>query len=154
MVLTETLTCAELGELAPGDQGVLTAPESGREVVWHRSEAIEHYWDTERDMSKVEIGSGLLAKIAEAFLQKDTTIGIERKEWGIAPGQRLYVLADASDRNGRLAMMKPADGKFVISTRTEQELRSSKRGFANVARILAIVFAVVGVVLVVLGLVL
>jgi len=51
-------------------------------------------------------------------------------------------------------MMKPADGKFVISTRTEQELRSSKRGFANVARILAIVFAVVGVVLVVLGLVL
>jgi hypothetical protein len=186
----------------------LTAPESGREVVWHRSEAIEHYWDTERDadgderrvertrvvashvsqapfvvrdqtgeivvevagadvdnapvlantyerdMSKVEIGSGLLANIAEAFLQKDTTIGIERKEWGIAPGQRLYVLAEASDRSGRLAMMKPSEGRFVISTRTEEELRASKRGFANVARVLAILFAVVGVVLVVLGLVL
>jgi hypothetical protein len=231
MLLTETLTCGELGELsraaaeavgagsfshacevvgvaAPGDQGLLRAPESGREVVWHRSEAIEHYWDTERDsdgdtrrvertrvvashvsqapfivrdqtgeivvevagadvdnapviansyerdMSKVEIGSGLLANIAEAFLQKDTTIGIERKEWGIAPGQRLYVLAEASDRSGRLAMMKPAEGKFMISTRTEEELRTSKRGFANVARVLAIVFGVAGVVLLVLGLVL
>ena len=231
MLLTETLTCADLGELAraasdavgagsfgqrcevvgvaaPGDQGVLTAPESGREVVWHRSEAIEHYWDTERDsdgdkrqvertrvvashvsqapfvvrdqtgeivvevagadvdnapvlantyerdLSKVEIGSGLLANIAEAFLQKDTTIGIERKEWGLAPGQRLYVLAEASDRSGRLAMMKPADGKFMISTRTEEELRSSKRGFANVARVLAIGFGAVGAVLIVLGLVL
>jgi E3 ubiquitin ligase len=231
MLLTETLTCAELGELAraasdavgagsfghpcevvgvaaAGDQGVLTAPESGREVVWHRSEAIEHYWDTERDsdgdkrqvertrvvashvsqapfvvrddtgeivvevagadvdnapvlantyerdLSKVEIGSGLMANIAEAFLQKDTTIGIERKEWGIAPGQRLYVLAEASDRSGRLAMMKPADGKFMISTRTEEELRSSKRGFVNVARVLAIGFAAVGAVLIVLGLVL
>ena len=231
MLLTETLTCAELGELsaaaaeavgpgsfsqacevvgvaAAGDQGVLTAPESGREVVWHRSEAIEHYWDTERDsdgdkrqvertrvvashvsgrrswsatptgeivvevsgadvdnapvladsyerdLSKVEIGSGLMANIAEAFLQKDKTIGIERKEWGIAPGQRLYVLAEASDRGGRLAMMKPAEGRFVISTRTEDELRASKRGFVNVARVLAIVLAAVGVVLIVLGLVL
>jgi len=177
MLLTETLTCAELGELsraasdavgpgsfsqvcevvgaaAAGDQGVLTAPESGREVVWHRSQAIEHYWDTERDMSKVEIGTGLMANIAEAFLQKDTTIGIESKEWGIVPGQRLYVLAEASDRGGRLAMMKPAEGKFVISTRTEDELRASKRGFVNVARVLAIVLAAIGVVLIVLGLVL
>jgi hypothetical protein len=231
MLLTETLTCGELGELsraaadavgagsfsqacevvgvaAPGDQGVLTAPESGREVVWHRSEAIEHYWDTERDsdgdkrqvertrvvashvsqapfvvrdatgeivvevagadvdnppvladtyerdLSRVEIGTGLMANIAEAFLQKDKTIGIERKEWGIAPGQRLYVLAEASDRGGRLAMMKPAEGRFMISTRTEEELRASKRGFANVARVLAIVFAAIGAVLIVLGLVL
>jgi hypothetical protein len=231
MLLTETLTCGELGELskaaadavgagsfsqacevvgvaAAGDQGVLTAPESGREVVWHRSEAIEHYWDTERDsdgdkrqvektrvvashvsqtpfvvrdatgeivvevagadvdnppvladtyerdLSRVEIGTGLMANIAEAFLQKDKTIGIERKEWGIAPGQRLYVLAEASDRSGRLAMMKPADGRFMISTRTEEELRASKRGFANVARVLAIVFAAIGAVLIVLGLVL
>ena len=108
----------------------------------------------ERDMSKVEIGSGLMANIAEAFLQKDKTIGIERKEWGIVPGQRLYVLAEASDRGGRLAMMKPAEGKFVISTRTEDELRASKRGFVNVARVVAIVLAAVGAVLLVLGLVL
>jgi hypothetical protein len=64
------------------------------------------------------------------------------------------VLAEASDRSGRLAMTKPAEGKFMISTGTEEELRASKRGFANVARVLAIVFAVAGVVLVVLGLVL
>jgi len=47
----------------------------------------------ERDLSRVELGSGLMASIAEAFLQTDKTIGIERKERGIAPGQRLYVLA-------------------------------------------------------------
>jgi hypothetical protein len=51
-------------------------------------------------------------------------------------------------------MMKPAEGRFMISTRTEEELRASKRGFANVARVLAIVFAAIGAVLIVLGLVL
>lgn len=231
MTLAETLTCAELGELAgaaaeavglgsfsqrcevvgaaaPGEGGVLTAPESGREVVWHRTEVIEHYWETEkdakggtrrvertrrvaghvsetpfvvrdtsgeivvevagadvdgapviadkyeRDMSKVELGSGLLANIADAFVTRDETIGLERKEWGIAPGQRLYVLAEASDRSGRLAMMKPGSGRFVIYTRTEEELRESRQGIANVGRVIAAVFAVVGVVLVILGLVL
>jgi hypothetical protein len=49
---------------------------------------------------------------------------------------------------------RSSSGRASGSTRTEEELRSSKRGFANVARILAIVFAVVGVVLVVLGLIL
>jgi hypothetical protein len=105
-------------------------------------------------MSKVEIGTGLLANVAEAFMQNDRTIGIERKEWGIAPGQRLYVLAEASDRSGRLAMMKPAEGKFMISTRTEEELRSSEQRFVNVARITAAVLGAIGVVLVVLGLIL
>ena len=41
--------CEVVGTTAPGPQGPLTAPESGRQVVWHRSEAIEHYRDTERD---------------------------------------------------------------------------------------------------------
>src|ERR1700754_4589838 len=72
MTLTETLTCGELGQLsaaateavgagsfgqacevvgtaAPGAGGALTAPESGREVVWHRTVLTEHYTTTETD---------------------------------------------------------------------------------------------------------
>jgi len=72
MTLAETVTCDELGQLsaaaaeavgagsfgqacevvgvaAPGAQGALTAPESGREVVWHRTLLTEHYTTTETD---------------------------------------------------------------------------------------------------------
>jgi hypothetical protein len=72
MTLAETLTCGELGQLqsaaaeavgagsfgracevvgvaAPGASGALTAPESGREVVWHRTVLTEHNTTTETD---------------------------------------------------------------------------------------------------------
>src|SRR5690349_16742206 len=67
---TETLTCAELaelsqgvesavgtgvfsqrcevvGEAAPGDSGLLHAPESGTEAVWHRTRVLHRYWEME-----------------------------------------------------------------------------------------------------------
>jgi len=63
----------------------------------------------ERDRSKVEIGSGLLANIAEAFLQKDTTIGIERKEWGYFR-PRVLGLRD-HEHDGEDRQEDPADGE-------------------------------------------
>ncbi|EHR59501.1 superfamily II DNA helicase [Saccharomonospora cyanea NA-134] len=57
----------------------------------------------------------------------DSTIGYDYKEWVIRPGRRLYVLGEVHDRTGPLVIGKPAGkGHFIISTRTEQELRDSR----------------------------
>ncbi|ACU95553.1 E3 ubiquitin ligase family protein [Saccharomonospora viridis] len=57
----------------------------------------------------------------------DSTIGYDYKEWVIRPGQRLYILGEVHDRFGPLMIGKPAQGgHFIISTRTEEELRASR----------------------------
>lgn len=55
------------------------------------------------------------------------TIGYDYKEWVIRPGGRLYILGEVHDKIGPLVISKPENGgHFLISTRTEQELRVSR----------------------------
>lgn len=55
------------------------------------------------------------------------TIGYTYKEWVIRPGRRLYILGEVHDKIGPLVIGKPeGDGHFLISTRTEQELREDR----------------------------
>lgn len=55
------------------------------------------------------------------------TIGYKYKEWVVRPGQRLYILGEVHDKIGPLVIGKPADGgHFILSTRTEGELRKSR----------------------------
>ncbi|WP_026455247.1 E3 ubiquitin ligase family protein [Saccharomonospora iraqiensis] len=57
----------------------------------------------------------------------DTTLGYEYQEWVIRPGQRLYILGEVHDRIGPLVIGKPEkDGHFIVSTRTEEELRADR----------------------------
>ena len=230
MTLTETLTCGELAQLssaaaeavgpgsfgqacevagaaAPGAQGVLRAPESGREVVWHRTVLTEHYTATEtdsqgksrevdktrvvashatedpfvvrdatgeivvdprgadmdepfeladrfeRNAANFELGDSKWANLAEQFANAGVRGGIQHQEWGIPVGQQLYVLAEANDRSGGLTMSRPEAGRFLISTKTEQELRKSAGSTVAIATAIAGVFGVAAVVLLVLGLV-
>ncbi|WP_216210360.1 E3 ubiquitin ligase family protein [Amycolatopsis aidingensis] len=56
-----------------------------------------------------------------------STIGFDYKEWVIRPGRRLYVLGEVHDRIGPLVIGKPqGGGHFIISTRTEDELREDR----------------------------
>jgi E3 Ubiquitin ligase len=81
----------------------------------------------------VDLGSGALASVAEAFANwNDDTIGIQREEWSLRPGQRLYVIGEVSDTSGRVAFGKPEKGKYIVSTRTEAELRKSAQTWAKV----------------------
>jgi E3 ubiquitin ligase len=230
MLLSETLTCGELGELsraasdavgagsfsqacevvgtaAPGPQGPLKAPDSGREVVWHHTLLTEHYTETRRDsdgreqteqktrtvaqhfsqepfvvkdatgeivvdprganvdeavklvdrfdsgIGPIEIGDSALANLAEGFARHGSSGGVQHQEWGIPIGQRLYVLAEATDRNGGLAMARPEKGRFMISTQSEEELRKSATTGVTIATVIAVVAGLAGVVLVVLGLI-
>jgi hypothetical protein len=52
------------------------------------------------------------------------TIGYRYTESGIKMNTRLYVLGDANDRDGRLAVSKSTDKKqpFIVSTKSEDEL--------------------------------
>lgn len=62
------------------------------------------------------------------FGNGDSTIGYDYKEWVIRPGRRLYILGEVHDKIGPLVIAKPENGgHFIISTRTEQELRDQKR---------------------------
>jgi hypothetical protein len=66
-------------------------------------------------------------RLPALFGRSDSTIGYDYKEWVIRPGQRLYILGEVHDRIGPLVIGKPADkGHFIISTRTEEELRASR----------------------------
>jgi hypothetical protein len=80
------------------------------------------------------------------------TLGFEYKEWVLRPGQRVYLLGEASDRSGRLVVGRPASGPYVFSTRSEQELAHSFRTQRTVARIGVGVAGVAGLVLLVMGL--
>ncbi|WP_369822084.1 GIDE domain-containing protein [Saccharomonospora sp. CUA-673] len=54
------------------------------------------------------------------------TIGYKYKEWVVRPGQRLYVHGEVNDAAGPLIIGKPVEGGFfIVSTRTEAELRKA-----------------------------
>lgn len=55
------------------------------------------------------------------------TIGYEYKEWVIRPSKRLYILGEVHDKSGPLVISKPENGgHFIISARSERELRTSR----------------------------
>jgi E3 Ubiquitin ligase len=79
------------------------------------------------------------------------TLGYEYEEWVVRPGQRMYVLGEASDRDGRFVIAKPEEGQFVVSTRSEEELTRGATRDRMIATIAAPVAAVAGLALVVAG---
>ena len=80
------------------------------------------------------------------------TLGFEYEEWVIRPGARLYVHGEVSDASGRVAFAKPSEGRYVISTRSEEEIVGAAERNAKIARFVTGVLFVAGVVLVVVGL--
>lgn len=66
-------------------------------------------------------------QLPNAFGRNGTT-GYTYEEWIVEPGRRLYVLGEVNDRAGSLMIGKPDDGgHFIISTRSEQEIREHRR---------------------------
>ncbi|WP_020573123.1 E3 ubiquitin ligase family protein [Actinopolymorpha alba] len=76
------------------------------------------------------------------------TYGYQYKEWVLRPGQRVFVLGEASDGNGELAITEPS----IISTRSEAELIQSARSQQTLFTIATVAGAIAGPVLLVLGL--
>jgi hypothetical protein len=100
-------------------------------------------------------GSGLLDSILNAALRsgdQSGTIGFGYHEWVIRPGVNVYVHGVASDAGGRVGFVKPDKGKYMISTRSEEQIVGEATKHATWAKIGAITLSVIGIVLVVAGL--
>jgi hypothetical protein len=92
-------------------------------------------------------------KLPNVFNSGGGTIGFEYKEWVIRPGRRLYILGEVHDKIGPLVIAKPPEGPYIISTRTEDELRTSAIKQHNLFRIGVLALFAIGVVLTVVGIV-
>jgi E3 Ubiquitin ligase len=98
-----------------------------------------------------DLGDGVLASVAEAFANwNDDTIGIQREEWSLRPGQRLFVHGEVN-KAGRLEFGKADGHPYLISTRTEEEMRKSAQRWGKVWAYAALAAIVIGVGLTVAG---
>jgi len=81
------------------------------------------------------------------------TLGYSYKEKIIPQGAKLYVLGEVSDRRGKLSIVKPSEkGKhFIVSTKSEEELVKSAENSATWQLYGGIASAVIGAILIVLG---
>ena len=83
------------------------------------------------------------------------TLGYKIVEHVLAVGDRLYVLGEARDRDGRVVIARPArrGAKFIISARSKDELVRSAASQARWMRAVALVLLAGGVVLAAVGLI-
>lgn len=94
---------------------------------------------------------GLLESLGSTW--KDETIGYQREEWILPVGQKLFVQGEVIDEDGHLRLRKPEKGTFRVSTSSEEELLAEAATGRKWATAGAGALAVIGLVLVVLGLV-
>lgn len=77
------------------------------------------------------------------------TLGFRYQEWIIRPGAQLYVHGVVSDKTGRTAFAK--DGRFIISSRSEEEIVGQAESVARWTAIGGGVLALAGIVLLIAG---
>jgi hypothetical protein len=80
------------------------------------------------------------------------TLGYKVVEHALAVGDRLYVLGEARDRDGRVAIVKPQRETYIISGRTKDELIRSSTGQATWMKVVALAALAGGVALEIAGL--
>ncbi|MGW5358818.1 GIDE domain-containing protein [Actinopolymorpha pittospori] len=75
------------------------------------------------------------------------TIGYHYEEWALAPGEQVYVLGEASDATGELAIVEPS----IISTRSEVDLLRRTRLHEKAFSVATAAGVVLGPVLILVG---
>lgn len=81
------------------------------------------------------------------------TLGYRYKEEIIPINQNLYIIGEASDRDGTLEIKKPLDKKkkYIISVKSEEELIKSYKSKATGLLIGSIILSVIGIGLILFG---
>jgi hypothetical protein len=80
------------------------------------------------------------------------TLGYRFEEKSIPVGRDLYILGEASDAAGSLRIRKPEKGRFIVSTRSEEEILKGAKSGVLWTRISAAVCGVGALVCLVIGL--
>lgn len=111
--------------------------------------------DTEKALSKFETSGGANLRMgsfsfqARALSGNRRSLGYRYEEQIVPVGRDVYVLGEASDRDGELSVLKPGKGKFIISLKSEEELVQGTQSAILWTKIGAIASAVLGLVLLV-----
>jgi hypothetical protein len=133
---------------APGGPSVLIAPEGAD--MDRPEQTVDRF---EQGRPQNGNGSSVLDAVVSAVLNTDRsgTLGFSYREWVIRPNARLYVHGEVADNTGVLRFAKPDKGRYMISTRSEEQIVGEATKHAKWASIGAVALAVVGVVLLVAG---
>ncbi len=127
---------------------------SGKQILVDM-EGAEKYLQKSLDRFERELPQGGAWGAFVSNIADSKTIGYRFVEEVIPLNARLYVLGEASDRRGELAVMKPREPKnqFIVSTKSEEELVSSLEGNAKMSLAGAIALAIIGLGAIVYGIV-
>ncbi|MFC1849618.1 E3 ubiquitin ligase family protein [candidate division CSSED10-310 bacterium] len=113
----------------------------------------------QQDSGKISIDGGKLSwgnfsfSIGDSFSGRNI-LGYRFKEWIIPIDQRMYALGEASDSGGTLSLQKPKEKKtFLISTRSEEELTQAAEKSTALFTYGSIGCAVVGLILILVGII-
>lgn len=100
-----------------------------------------------------EEGHGGLVR-ALSHLNGRRTLGYRYTETAVLTGARLSVIAEASDRSGELTLARPEEhGRFIISTRSREQLLRGYRTTIKWLTISGTVAVVIGAILLLVGVV-
>ena len=133
------------------EQAFLITDETGSILV-HPGKAVEgadkvvdrfEPEDEKEERTELSIGSFSLSL---PKTRREGTIGYEYEEWVLKPGRKLYVLGEAGDASGDLAIEAPS----LVSTKDEETLLRETQSKQRLFLLGGVVAAVVGVVLIVI----
>lgn len=102
--------------------------------------------------SKITIGSFSITLPSVTAVSGRRTIGYEYEESIISVGREIYILGEAADSSGVIQIQKPSDkkSKFIISIKSEEELKRGIQGSMTAMLIGGIIAEIAGVLLLVL----
>ncbi len=80
------------------------------------------------------------------------TLGYQFEEEAIPIGRNIYIHGRATDKQGELCLESPTEkGQFIISVKSEEELARKGKSTATGMMVGAVIAAIVGVVLIIMG---
>ena len=137
----------EEGELQHDEE--LLEEKQSPERVWLKEDGAEVMLEfTDRKIDKPAQKEGHLEQLPNSMNQEapDTTTGYRFEEQYIGRGQKLYVLAEASDRSGELKIGVPLKeaNNFLLSTLSEEALVSNAKESAVIFKYMAWILSPAG----------
>ncbi|MBI2567042.1 MAG: E3 ubiquitin ligase family protein [Candidatus Schekmanbacteria bacterium] len=131
--------------------GRITVDAAGAKLVTEK--ALSTFEPGEAHGGVLRLGSFSLSLGGLSFGSGRRTLGYRYEEDVIPVGRPVYVLGEATDRNGSLRICRPADsGKMIVSVKSEEELVRGAQRTMTWLMISAIASAALGAVLLVVGL--
>jgi hypothetical protein len=130
--------------------GKIKINPEGAEMI--REKVYSDFKSGEQGGSRISIGSFSMTLPSVASTSGRRTIGYEYEESIIPVNRDIYILGEAADSSGEVQLQKPSDAKkkFIISVKSEEELKRSIQGTMTGMLVGGIISEIAGIVLLIL----